>query len=121
MITTATSLLSVTSTTAQLSPDNPARITSNEIVNSWNLGKVSSYFYTFTASPGELNIILETLGNRGAGVIDVKLLNKNWEEIGVVSQLVDNQKLERIGNTFEITQPQELIIKIDMENYFYHV
>lgn len=113
------------SVTAQLSPDEPVRVTSNEITNSWNADqKASSYFYTFTASPGELNIILETLGSKGTGTVEVKLLNKNWEEIGTVTELVDttNQgsKLQRIGRTFKITQPQELIIQVDSQNYYPH-
>lgn len=116
----------IKSVTAQLSPDNPARVTSNEITNNWNADqKVSNYFYTFTANPGVFKIILETLGSKGTGDIFVTVYNKNRQEISGVAQLVDTvnngSKLERVDNTFEITQPEELIIQIKVANYFPHV
>lgn len=102
--------------------DNPTPMTTNETKGRWQTGKAISFFYSFTAGPGEIMVMFDFKP-------DSSLLNVSAEVTDVygrgIGNLDDSQKRselsyfatpegERLVGRYELKRRQKLVARISI-------
>jgi LysM repeat protein len=115
----AAAIFSTTGVTAQIPSDNLIPITANQVQNSWAAENKSNYYYTFIAKPGELRVILNAESDRGSGTVSAIVMDENRRQLGSITTLPQERGTQKHNErTFKITQRQQLIIQIAVDNYY---
>jgi len=94
--------------------DNPTPLTSNVITGEGD-GKATTYYYSFTAGPGDVKVTVDGKTDNYSSPLRVKLMDENGKDLLDVYVVANNPSKREVGQRRFVRQ-QKVIMSVSMND-----